>query len=243
MSFTNSAPFASRERCVDFAAFRKAGVKDGAHNRADRAPESNGVYHPETGRIARLRSKLADYFPLDQKDRPTMTRRYLRPLGFRLLAAGLLAVPLAACGVAGLGTFGNSRLQVAEINDIGSYTAGSALVRARAHFRNNDFGYSAAFYKRVVELSPKDEEGYVGLGASYDRMRRFDLSDRVYASLFAISGGTAQYYNNVGYSYLLRGKLKDAMSNFRKAQSLAPDSVVIANNIQLVAQATATARI
>ena len=168
-----------------------------------------------------------------------MNRRHLRPLGFRLIAAGLLAVPLAACSVAGLSTHGNSRLQVAEINNIGSYTADSALVQARAHFRNNDFGYSAAFYKRVVELSPKD----VGLGASYDRMRRFDLSDRVYASLFAISGGTAQYYNNLGYSYLLRGKLKDAMSNFRKAQSLAPDSVVIANNIQLVAQATATARI
>ncbi|HEY9010268.1 MAG TPA: hypothetical protein VIN06_04575 [Devosia sp.] len=172
-----------------------------------------------------------------------MNRNSLRPLGLRLLAAGLLAASLGACSVAGLSTHGNSRLQVAEVNDIGSYTADSALVQARAHFRNNDFGHSAAFYKRLVELSPKNPEGYVGLGASYDRMRRFDLSDRIYASLFAISGGTAQYYNNVGYSYLLRGKLKDAMSNFRKAQSLAPDSVVIANNIQLVTQATATARI
>jgi Flp pilus assembly protein TadD len=65
----------------------------------------------------------------------------------------------------------------------------------------------------------------------------------VYASLFALSGGTAQYYNNVGYSQMLRGNLKDAMSNFRQAQKLAPDNVVIANNMQLVKQAAATARI
>jgi Flp pilus assembly protein TadD len=132
---------------------------------------------------------------------------------------------------------------VAEVNNIGSYTAESALLQARSHFRNNDFGHSAAFYKRVVELSPNNAEGYVGLGASYDRLRRFDLSDRVYASLFAISGGTAQYYNNLGYSQMLRGNLKDAMANFRKAKQLAPDNLVIANNMQLVAQAASTARI
>lgn len=172
-----------------------------------------------------------------------MTRRIFRTLGFRLVALSLAVTPLAACSMAGLSTHGNSRLKVAEVNNIGSYTADSALLQARSHFRNNDFGHSAAFYKRVVELSPGNAEGYVGLGASYDRLRRFDLSDRVYASLYAISGGTAQYYNNVGYSQMLRGNLKDAMSNFRQAQKLAPDNAVIANNMQLVAQAAATARI
>ena len=171
-----------------------------------------------------------------------MTRTF-RTLGFRLVALSLALTPLGACSMAGLSTHGNSRLQVAEVNNIGSYTADSALLQARSHFRNNDFGHSAAFYKRVVELSPSNAEGYVGLGASYDRLRRFDLSDRVYASLYALSGGTAQYYNNLGYSQMLRGNLKDAMSNFRQAQKLAPDSVVVANNIQLVSQAAATARI
>jgi Flp pilus assembly protein TadD len=172
-----------------------------------------------------------------------MTRRPFRSLGLRLFALSLAALPLAACSMAGLSTHGNSRLQIAEVNNIGSYTAETALVQARSHFRNNDFGHSAAFYKRVVELAPGNAEGYVGLGASYDRLRRFDLSDRVYASLYAISGGTAQYYNNLGYSQMLRGNLKDAIGNFRKAQKLAPDSVVVANNIQLVSQAAATARI
>lgn len=174
-----------------------------------------------------------------------MYRRFGRILRHGLVAVALAASPLAGCTAANLGgasTFGSSKLQVAEVDDIGTYTADRALAEARAHFRNNDYGYSAAYYKRVVELSPKNPEGYVGLGASYDRLRRFDLSDRVYASLFQLSGGTVQYYNNVGYSYMLRGNLKEALTSFRKAKSLDPGNVVVANNLQILAQAAAASR-
>ena len=116
-------------------------------------------------------------------------------------------------------------------------TADAALLDGRAHFRNNDYGYSAAYYKQAVELAPKRAEGYVGLGASYDRLGRFDQSDRVYATLYAISGPTAQYYNNLGYSYMLRGNLTQALSNFRKAKALDPGNPVIVNNISMLSAA------
>lgn len=171
-----------------------------------------------------------------------MRRQVGRYLSYGLFAA--MAVTLAGCSTANLGAsaFGSSKLAAAEIPDIGNYTAERALVEARAHFRNSDYGHSAALYKRVVELSPKNPEGYVGLSASYDRLRRFDLSDRVYAALYELSGGTAQYYNNVGYSYMLRGNLTAALSNFRKAEKLAPGNVVISNNIQILADAAAASR-
>ncbi len=173
-----------------------------------------------------------------------MRRRFAGSLCSGLLALSIAIAPIAGCTTGNLGnsTYGNSKLNAAEISDIGSYSAETALVEARAHFRNNNYGYSAAFYKRVVELSPNDPEGYVGLGASYDRLRRFDLADRVYASLYELSGATAQYYNNVGYSYLLRGKLSEAHANFRKAQKLDPENVVIANNLQILQDAAAESR-
>jgi Flp pilus assembly protein TadD len=177
--------------------------------------------------------------PARQQGNTGMSRRQFRSLGYGLLAIAMAIVPLAGCSSIGASTFGSNRLEVAEISNIGSYSAETALAEARAHFRNNDFGHSAALYKRVVELSPQNAEGYVGLGASYDRLRRFDLADRVYASLLALTGPTAQYYNNVGYSNLLRGNLAAALKNFRAAQKLAPDSIVIANNIQLLKDATA----
>lgn len=154
-----------------------------------------------------------------------------------------VAVALSGCSTAkfaGLSTFGNNKVTIAEVSNIETYTADTALVQARSHFRNNNYGYSATFYKRAVELSPKNAEGYVGLSASYDRLGRFDLSDRVYATLYQLSGGTAQYYNNVGYSYMLRGNLSEALKNFRRAQKLEPDNLVVANNIQILKQAAAS---
>ena len=165
-----------------------------------------------------------------------------RRLRYGLLAAALVALPLSGCSSAGLSTFGSNKLAVAEISNIETYTADGALREAKAHFRNSNFGYSAAFYKRAVELTPNNAEGYVGLSASYDRLGRFDLSDRVYASLYQMSGGTAQYFNNVGYSYLLRGSLSEALKSFRKAQKLEPDNLVVANNIQILQRAAADSR-
>lgn len=159
------------------------------------------------------------------------------------VAMALGATALTACSsVGGLSSFGKNKLEVAELSNIGDYTAERALSEGRAHFRNSDFGYSAALYKRAVELNPTNAEGYVGLSASYDRLGRFDLSDRVYASLLKLSGASAQYYNNLGYSYMLRGKLGDALTNFRKAQALDPENMVVANNLQILKDAAAASR-
>jgi Flp pilus assembly protein TadD len=161
-----------------------------------------------------------------------------------VLAVGLMtsAVALSACSSAGLSSFGSNKLEVAEVSDIGDYTYDRALLQAKLHFRNNDFGHSAAFYKRAAELMPANAEAYVGLGASYDRIGRFDLADRVYASLFKLGGGTTQYYNNVGYSYMLRGNFREAMASFKKAQALDPENMVVANNIQLLRDAAAASQ-
>ncbi|HTJ59183.1 MAG TPA: hypothetical protein VL418_16715 [Devosiaceae bacterium] len=170
-------------------------------------------------------------------------RRRVRALTWGAIAVAMAVLPLAGCttmNLGGISTFGAAQAPAAELPGLANYTADQALAEARGHFANNDFGYSSALYKRVVELSPKDPEGYVGLAASYDRLGRFDLSDRVYASLFALSGGTAQYYNNVGYSNLLRGNASAALANFRKAQRLDPHNIVIADNLQMLANAAAT---
>ncbi len=161
----------------------------------------------------------------------------VKGLACAVLAIALMTAPLYGCSTVGQSSYGSNRLDVADIKGIGDYTAERALSEARAHFRNSDFGYSAAMYKRYVDLNPKDAQGYVGLSASYDRLGRFDLSDRVYATLFQLAGGSAQYYNNLGYSYMLRGNLTLALTNFRKAKAMDPGSVIVANNLQILANA------
>ena len=109
------------------------------------------------------------------------------------LAFAIVLPVLAGCSSMGsMSSYGGKQQQVAVVANIGDYTADAALAEAKGHFKSGDFGHSAALYQRVVELSPKNAEGYIGLSASYDRLRRFDLSDRVYMALFKIIGGTAQ---------------------------------------------------
>lgn len=166
------------------------------------------------------------------------TRQLIAQIG----AAALLGVVLAGCSP-GASTFGNNKLPVATVPNMSTYTAEGALIEARNHFANGDYGYSAAFYKRTVELSPKDPEAFVGLAASYDRLRRFDLSDRVYAKLHDLVGGSVQYHNNVGYSYMLRGDLRAALKAFRMAAAIDPDNAVVANNIQMIESRMAKAKV
>ncbi len=174
-----------------------------------------------------------------------MQRHTMRSVSRGLLALAIVALPLAGCSSTGgdaFGAFGGGSLEKVDIVDVQGYTADRALSEARAHFRLGDFGYSAALYKRYAELTPTDPEGYVGLAASYDRLRRFDLADRVYAALLRLTGGTAQYYNNVGFSHLLRGDTATALADLRKANGLDPQNAVIANNLKMVAYAAKRSR-
>ena len=113
-------------------------------------------------------------------------------------------------------------------------TFGEALLAAKTSFRNGDFGLAEAAYRRSVELNANSAEAWLGLAASYDRLRRFDLADRAYAQAAVYLKDRPAYYNNLGYSYLLRGDLMKARENFSKARDLDPDNIVVAHNIEML---------
>jgi len=47
-------------------------------------------------------------------------------------------------------------------------------------------------------------------------------------------GGTAVYYNNIGYSHLLRGDLPGARTYFLKAYEIDPSNETTAKNLELM---------
>ena len=85
-----------------------------------------------------------------------------------------------------------------------------------------------------MEHHPNDAESWVGLAASYDRLKRFDLADRAYAQAVRIVGETPEIMNNRGFSYLLRGDYRRARRTLEAAQARAPDNPYIRNNLQLL---------
>lgn len=156
---------------------------------------------------------------------------------FLILTAALAALLVnAGCTTLSSGNtaFGDTTQGLATVANIEYYSSDQAFTEGTNQFNAGNYGQSATLFKRAVELNPSDAEALLGLAASYDRIRRFDLADRAYAKLYSVIGGTIEYYNNVGYSYLLRGDLVSARQNFLKAYEIDPNNVVVNNNLKLL---------
>ena len=110
------------------------------------------------------------------------------------------------------------------------------LELGKQHYRENSFGLAEQHFRRAVEKGPQDLEAWVGLAASYDKLKRFDLADRAYAQAIRIAGPTAEILNNQGYSYLLRGDRQRARRTLLAAQAKDPGNPYIQNNLNLLAE-------
>ena len=75
---------------------------------------------------------------------------------------------------------------------------------------------------------------WIGLAASYDRLRRFDLADRAYGQAVGIVGTTVEILNNQGFSYMLRGDYKLAHAALAAAQRKDPPNKYVQNNLRLL---------
>jgi Flp pilus assembly protein TadD len=108
------------------------------------------------------------------------------------------------------------------------------LNRGKIQYRANNYGLAEKHFRRAVELHPNDSEAWLGLAASYDRLRRFDLADRAYKEATRILGPTVEILNNEGYSYMLRGDYKRARAKLLAAQRKDPGNKYVANNLHLL---------
>jgi len=104
----------------------------------------------------------------------------------------------------------------------------------KKHFRAANFGLAEKYFRRAVEQHPRDLESWVGLAASYDRLRRFDMADRAYDQATKIAGPTAELLNNWGYSYMLRGDYPRARQTLLQAQAQDPANPYVRNNLELL---------
>jgi Flp pilus assembly protein TadD len=104
-------------------------------------------------------------------------------------------------------------------------------------YRSANYGLAERHFRRAVESRPKDAEAWVGLAASYDQLRRFELADRAYAQAVGIVGTTPEVLNNQGYSYILRGDYTRARVALLQAKAKDPENPYIQSNLQLLEKA------
>lgn len=114
------------------------------------------------------------------------------------------------------------------------YPSDEPLRLGMEHFGRGDYGLAERYFRDAVEKAPRDATAWVGLAASYDRLRRFDLADQAYSHAIRLTGPTVQILNNQGYSMMLRGNMKEARRKFLKAYELDPTNITIINNLELL---------
>ena len=94
------------------------------------------------------------------------------------------------------------------------------LNEGKKFYRMANHGLAERYFRKAVELHPRDGEAWLGLAASYDQLRRFELADRAYGEVFKIVGKTPEVLNNQGYSYMLRGDYRRARQTLLQAQAM-----------------------
>lgn len=150
-----------------------------------------------------------------------------------ILAAGILTV-VAGCQP----STENRLLQESglRMEDPKFYPSDDYLRMGKVSFRNGDYGKAEQNFRKAVEVTPKDAEAWLGLAASYDQLRRFDLADKAYEKVLQLGAKDAAILNNAGYSQLLRGELKSARRFLLKAYELEPNNPYIVNNLELLGE-------
>ena len=88
------------------------------------------------------------------------------------------------------------------------------------------------YFGRLKGMKPSDARS-----RGMELLSRFDLADRAYAQLLKLEGAKASILNNQGYSYILRGDMKQARKGLSNAHALAPDNIVIEGNLKLANKA------
>ncbi|ACL57536.1 tetratricopeptide repeat protein [Methylobacterium nodulans] len=101
-------------------------------------------------------------------------------------------------------------------------------------FDRGNYALAERYFRDAVERKQGDIDSWIGLAASYDRLKRFDLADRAYAQALALGGPNASVLNNQGYSLMLRGRFNEAAARFHRAAELDPTNQLIVNNLALL---------
>ena len=150
----------------------------------------------------------------------------------------LAAVSLAGCSQ----QFTSGGLAAEAVGSIARQEQQSNLQIAQASFQRRAYGLAEKHFRLAVEEDRRNAEAWLGLAASYDQLKRFDLADRAYDELRALIGETVVVLNNLGYSQTLRGNFAKARSLLARAQSLAPDDERVQDNIDFLNRERVAAR-
>jgi len=147
---------------------------------------------------------------------------------------GVVGICLLLCGLVAACSGLPLDHQSVEPELFGSLPAEKPLALGKRYYNKGEFGLAEQAFRTAIELNKSDAEAWLGLAASYDRLRRFDEARRAYDVVIRLTGRTPVVLNNLGYHYILQGEYAKAQQALLEAKRSDPDNKFIRNNIDLI---------
>lgn len=110
----------------------------------------------------------------------------------------------------------------------------SPMEKGRRYFKEGSFALAEEVFRAEVEQDAKNADAWLGLAASYDRLRRFDLAMRAYSSVTRLRGYTPTVLNNLGYHYYLQGNTASALKTMERAHAADSSNPYIISNLKKI---------
>jgi Flp pilus assembly protein TadD len=115
------------------------------------------------------------------------------------------------------------------------------LEKAKQNYRDGNYGLAERFFRQAIEERHSNVEAWLGLAASYDRLKRFDNAEKAYDAVVKLVGYTPTVLNNLAYHQMLKGELTKARRSLEAASAADPGNPFIKNNMDLLAEFEAKA--
>jgi Flp pilus assembly protein TadD len=130
---------------------------------------------------------------------------------------------------------------ITDTSSFGSVPETIWLEKAKQNYRNGNYGLAERYYREVIEERSGNVEAWLGLAASYDRLKRFDLAEKAYDAVIKLAGRTPTVLNNLAYHEMLKGNLPLARHHLEAAARAEPDNLYFQHNMELLKQYEADA--
>ncbi len=161
---------------------------------------------------------------------------------FKLAAVAALCCQAGAC--ASMSEAEVSAELAGDISDtssFGSVPEAVWLEKAKQHYRDGNYGLAERYYREAIEERSGNVEAWLGLAASYDRLKRFDNADKAYDAVLKLVGYTPTVLNNLAYHEMLKGNLALARRHLEAASRADPGNPYVKNNMGLLKEFEANA--
>jgi Flp pilus assembly protein TadD len=146
----------------------------------------------------------------------------------------VIALLMVVLTLGGCSSLPSGLSDAAEEPIFGSLPSEKWQDKGKTYYRDGEYGLAEKAFRKAIEEDKNNAEAWLGLAASYDRLRRFDLADRAYKVVIKLVGNTPTVLNNLGYHYILLGDYAAARQTLAQARSADPKNPYISNNLALL---------